>query len=92
MPLWRNKEWVHCHVKVELVSRAAYNPNTATRQCDIERLVEKTAKEARASTKLREIRDSVETNYDDSDEFALGESSSFSAVLRIGAARFGNAR
>jgi hypothetical protein len=66
-----NKESADWQVKMELVGRAAYNSNNATRQWDIERRVKKSAKEAHVSTELREIRDFVEINYGDaSDEFA----------------------
>jgi hypothetical protein len=83
------KEWTDCQLKLELVSRAAYNPTNPTRQWDIDRLVKKIAKDAHVSRKQTEIRAFVEdTCNDDSDEFALGESSSFWEVHRMGVQQF----
>jgi hypothetical protein len=83
-------QWLSCAFTVERYEQSTLDPGREQYALDVRRLVRRIAKDARVplSTKGEAIRDFVEANFHDTDEFGRGESVSFWEVHSIGVKRF----
>jgi hypothetical protein len=68
-------QWLSCEFTVEKCEQSALDPGRGQYALDVQRLVRRIAKDACVplSTRGEAIRDLVEANFHDTDEFALGE-------------------
>jgi hypothetical protein len=81
-------QWTSCGLKVKICPRLVFPPVDPSREAEVVRLVRLIVRDAHAHRRREEVKVFVERELNDSEKFALGESSSFLAVHQAGVSLF----